>query len=382
MPSGPWLWRLSTWESTVKSLWNRAESLLTVQALVPDMSTGVLADSERSVSPVIAVVLTAALAIVLSVTIGAFVLSDGGGGDIDDPSPVLSMEIDREPVDTNVGGNERIIISHRGGDTVQLSNLEITTKAICFDSSTLKKTTKTGSLVNLPASFPGINNDTNVNGDKIYETAGGVLSGRIVKSGQKWTAGQRLSFQIDQTACDVREGALTRVEVIHKPSNTVLSSTSDGSRNFQTASPADASYDYSFPDPRPGSAGFPDEEDILTVGITDGGQFPPEAVYLDVTVDDGTTTASANGSLNEWTGVDASFGADYNEVPENPGVGLVGAGDRVGNDLTSKNSGPSGGFGPLAEDTSSTTDIDVKVKFKGNIVSQKTLTGNGFEVDP
>jgi hypothetical protein len=354
---------------------------LTVQDVIKSMSISVLADRERSASPAIAVILMAAVAIITSVAIGAFVLS-GGGNDVQEPSPVVSIDIDREPVDTNVAGNERIIISHDGGDSIKLSDLRITTEAVCFNKATLTKNRKAGTLVNLPGeALSGLDNDKHVRGNKIYETAPGVHSGRIVEDKQRWTAGGTLRYQIDESACDIREEALTRVEVIHKPSNSILSSTSYGTADFQTASPADASYSTEF-----GTKTA--DGNVLTVEITDGGQFPPESVYMDVTVeDDEGDSITVNDTLVEWDG--RSGDGSYGEIPEDPGDGLVGAGDRVGVDLTSGSIGsgpdPSGsffGYDALEPDTGQTTDITVKIKYRGNVVTQMTEQAVDFGVDP
>ena len=190
-------------------------------------------DSERAVSPVISVVLMAAIAIVLAVTVGAFVLSSGGDdGATDEPAPTVSVEIERGPGDY-ASGNTQINISHKGGETVDVSDLEIITETQCFDDDLLVSSEKGGTLTDFPVdNLAGIQ-PTNVAGDNIFQPGGGATQAPL--SGQTntdWSAGERLEFEIDGDECNVPERSLMRVEVIHKPSNSVIATKSFGKTGF------------------------------------------------------------------------------------------------------------------------------------------------------
>ena len=71
---------------------------------------------DRAVSPVIGVILMVAITVILAAVIGAFVL--GLGGDVDE-TPQASLTFDLN--DTNA-----IEIEHRGGDTLDTGDLNIT----------------------------------------------------------------------------------------------------------------------------------------------------------------------------------------------------------------------------------------------------------------
>ena len=70
---------------------------------------------ERAVSPVIGVILMVAITVILAAVIGAFVLGLGGETQ-ETPQASLSFELD-EPDDGDV------TIEHRGGDTLDLSEI-------------------------------------------------------------------------------------------------------------------------------------------------------------------------------------------------------------------------------------------------------------------
>jgi len=233
MPPGPWFgseW--SEWDSTLKSVWSLAEPLLPIENVIPDTSLRALADRERSVSPAIAVILMAAVAIILSATIGAFVLSGGGDGATQEPAPTISTEIDRGPGYSGAG-NTQINISHKGGDTVDVSDLEIITETQCFDTDTLVESEQSGTLVNLPIDPNKGVEPTNVNGDNIFQGGIGVIPAPLGSStNSEWTAGERLEFEIDSDECNVPDRSLMRVDVIHKPSNSIIATESFGKTGF------------------------------------------------------------------------------------------------------------------------------------------------------
>ena len=70
----------------------------------------------RGVSPAIAVILMATVAIILAAVIGAFVL--GIGGSTSESAPAVSFSVDQQ--------GERLLITHNSGDTIATSNLKLT----------------------------------------------------------------------------------------------------------------------------------------------------------------------------------------------------------------------------------------------------------------
>jgi flagellin-like protein len=82
--------------------------------------TNLLSDSDdsRAVSPVIGVILMVAITVILAAVIGTFVL---GLGDSVESAPQTSFNFDY----TADGTSSELDIRHRGGDTIDASNLEI-----------------------------------------------------------------------------------------------------------------------------------------------------------------------------------------------------------------------------------------------------------------
>jgi FlaG/FlaF family flagellin (archaellin) len=175
--------------------------------------------TERGVSPAIAVLLMAAVAIILAASIGAFVL--GFGEETREPAPVVSTEFDRtiEELST-VTDDVKIDIVHEGGENIPVSDLEVITTAQCFNTDTLNSETKTGSLVNLPVS--GGISPSNIEGDDIFEQSPNSVDGPIQTPGGTATAGTGLQFEIDGAECELPPGSNVETKVRHKPSNTLI----------------------------------------------------------------------------------------------------------------------------------------------------------------
>ena len=72
---------------------------------------------DRAVSPVIGVILMVAITVILAAVIGTFVL--GLGDSLGDSQPSAQLSVENSTSDTQV------VLSHSGGDTIDLSELEI-----------------------------------------------------------------------------------------------------------------------------------------------------------------------------------------------------------------------------------------------------------------
>jgi flagellin-like protein len=75
-------------------------------------------DDSRAVSPVIGVILMVAITVILAAVIGTFVL---GLGDSVESAPQASFSFDYD----DSGTNSEVTIRHRGGDTIDVSDIEI-----------------------------------------------------------------------------------------------------------------------------------------------------------------------------------------------------------------------------------------------------------------
>ncbi len=313
------------------------------------------------VSPAISVTLMAAIVIILAAVIGAFVL--GLGEETEEPAPVVTAELDREVVDSNVAGNERIIIKHENGDTVPVSELRIITEAEC------PGVTRRGELTNLPVdtSTPVYIGNENINGDPIFAT-NALVTAPLASDDGTWEAGERLEFQLDKNECPVQDKSTIAVEVIHEPTNSRIVDESFGSG----AQPL--SFDFSLDD---------SVDPNLKVEVTSG-SFNPTVVDMTVEVDGGGSSASRTGTMEEFdaSAVCDPFPTDFD------GQNEVGSGDALAVDIScgsfgSGAPGPSGfGFGPLSDNSGTTTDVEVTIKFKGDEIASATLEASDFEVNP
>jgi flagellin-like protein len=75
-------------------------------------------DDSRAVSPVIGVILMVAITVILAAVIGTFVL---GLGDNIDSAPQASIDFEAG----DIGGTNVANVTHRGGDNIPVSGLEI-----------------------------------------------------------------------------------------------------------------------------------------------------------------------------------------------------------------------------------------------------------------
>lgn len=102
-----------------------------------------MGSNQRGASTVIGVVLMVALVVVLAATVSVFVL--GFGEESDEPAPIV-VETSGEFVPGS-GTDEQVVrLTHIGGDTVDVENLEIAVRAFDPDGALITESR----MVNLP----------------------------------------------------------------------------------------------------------------------------------------------------------------------------------------------------------------------------------------
>ena len=79
-----------------------------------------LFDDDRAVSPVIGVILMVAITVILAAVIGSFVL--GLGNSVQQTAPNANFQLSYE----TVAGNETANATHTGGDSIPMSQLNLT----------------------------------------------------------------------------------------------------------------------------------------------------------------------------------------------------------------------------------------------------------------
>jgi len=110
-------------------------------------------------------------------------------------------------------------ITHRGGDTLRVDDIEIVVDAADACG-------KRGRLVGLPVDGFGGNaiGSSNIEGDDIFDERPSYLDGPDPGAlGQStYTSGDRLRFRIPARDCSIDDGAHVTVRVVHTPTNAVV----------------------------------------------------------------------------------------------------------------------------------------------------------------
>ena len=179
--------------------------------------------TERGVSPAIAVLLMAAVAIILAASIGAFVL--GFGEETREPAPNVAEttgEFAVAPPDENAGGNQIVRITHVAGESVNVEDIEIAVTAIGPSLDTEAR------LVDLPAEGGSID-EKNLEGNKGLVDKGASPPPRVIVDDDSnlWTAGDTIEFRINTGDADFRPGESPdadelEVSIVHIPSNAII----------------------------------------------------------------------------------------------------------------------------------------------------------------
>jgi len=176
---------------------------------------------DRAVSPLVGVVLLVGLALVLAATVSATALGVADG--LTSPAPTVSQSSGTYERYATGGGryDEQVIrITHEGGDTLTVSDLELVVDA--SDACG-----KTGRLVNLPAEGDDPRPATQyVRGDDIFDNSANSVEGPIgtgdVDDDGEWSAGETAQFRLATRDCRLRAGDGITVRVVHTPTEAVV----------------------------------------------------------------------------------------------------------------------------------------------------------------
>lgn len=180
--------------------------------------------TERGVSPAIAVLLMAAVAIILAASIGAFVL--GFGEETREPAPNVAEttgEFAVAPPDKDAGGNQTVRITHVAGESVDVEDIEIAVTAIGPSLDTEAR------LVDLPAEGGSIDKKNLEGNASLIDKSSGSSRVIVNDDSNLWTAGDTIEFRIntgdDDDGADFRpDGGADELEVsiVHTPSNAIV----------------------------------------------------------------------------------------------------------------------------------------------------------------
>ncbi|WP_323674386.1 type IV pilin N-terminal domain-containing protein [Halorubellus sp. PRR65] len=170
--------------------------------------------SERGVSSVVAAVLMVAVTVIMAAAVGSFALEFSGVEQ--QPAPQVA-NADAKFLVTGGGTDQTVRITHRGGDTVDVADLEI---VVSFSDSP-----KRSRLVGIPTKKVGAGD---YEGDNIWDGRAGIgVAGALSRSDPagsdgEWSAGEYIQFRTKSGAVDVKSGEHVYVTVVHEPSGKVL----------------------------------------------------------------------------------------------------------------------------------------------------------------
>ncbi|OYR43982.1 MULTISPECIES: type IV pilin [unclassified Halorubrum] len=180
--------------------------------------------TDRGVSSVISVILLVAIVVVLSGAIAIAALDVTTA--LREPAPrVAQSSGDFAPQDGTSGGI--VTLTHIAGDPVAVSDTEIAVRADC------DKGVRSGRIVHLPAGAGNAirESDGQIAGANLFDerslkavdnAVADVGDGGALLQGGRYAVGDTIMFRIPESKCALATGSDVSVQVIHRPSQTVV----------------------------------------------------------------------------------------------------------------------------------------------------------------
>jgi flagellin-like protein len=177
--------------------------------------------AERAVSPVVGVVLLVGLTLLLAATVSATAL--GFTDQLTGSSPTVVASGGSYERYADGGGRytgQVIRITHEGGDTLTVADLEL-----AVDAS--DACGKTGRLVNLPVDGDDPRPTSRyVRGDDVFDNSPNSVEGAIgtgdVDDDGEWSAGETAQFRLATGDCRLDAGDTVVVRLVHVPTGTTI----------------------------------------------------------------------------------------------------------------------------------------------------------------
>ncbi len=184
-----------------------------------------MATADRGVSSVISVILMVATVVILAATVSVFALDFGER--INQPAPFAADTTGEfEPETDEFRTNQIVQITHRGGDSVAVEEVEIIVRASGPGLDTEAR------LVDLPATDRYITDNIQGNVGLIDSDSAIVPMEIITDDGPNvWSAGDTIQFRISTGEADFRDPPKSgnpdadtlEVIIIHTPSDAIIS---------------------------------------------------------------------------------------------------------------------------------------------------------------
>ncbi|MDS0283549.1 type IV pilin [Haloarcula onubensis] len=177
--------------------------------------------TDRALSPVVGVVLLVGLTLVLAATVSATAV--GLTDELTGAAPVVSQSSGTYERYAAGGGryDEQVVrLTHEGGDTLTVSDLELVVDATDACG-------QTGRLVNLPIEGDDPRPTSRyVRGDDVFDNAANSVEGPIgtgdVDDDGEWSAGETAQFRLATRACRLDPGDSVVVRLVHTPTDAVV----------------------------------------------------------------------------------------------------------------------------------------------------------------
>jgi flagellin-like protein len=153
-------------------------------------------DDERAVSPVIGVILMVAITVILAAVIGTFVL--GLGDQVQQTSPNAQWDWDSGGDDLTTSGGT-LVLTHEGGDSVDVTTLSLTGSALGSDITDLSSDTASS----IASADDAFTEDQVTAGNTLTLTNGGELASptsgqeiRLIWSGEGGQSSTLTTYEI------------------------------------------------------------------------------------------------------------------------------------------------------------------------------------------
>ncbi|MFO7834895.1 MAG: type IV pilin [Halohasta sp.] len=168
----------------------------------------------RAASPVVGVVLVVALVVIVAASIGWAGL--GFSEQLREPAPNVAESNAEFVADTGISG-QIIRLTHVAGDSMEISNIEISVDAECADGDAQ------GRIVALPPDGNSLDAE-NIEGTDFFDESSFRSNRTVLRSDttNMFSAGEFIQFRMISTACEVPAGNDITVRVIHTPSESIV----------------------------------------------------------------------------------------------------------------------------------------------------------------
>lgn len=180
----------------------------------------------RGVSPVIGVIVVAALVVILGAGVAAYAL--GFTDTIEDERALVVDTTGEFDISDDTPSNTQIVtIKHKAGDSVRVADLRMIVRALGPDSDF----PKTATLTSLPASGASIDGQNIIGNDGLIDKSSDAANLVANDDRDTWRPGDKIKFRVNTGTADFRipsentdpKADTLEVRLVYLPTDSVLS---------------------------------------------------------------------------------------------------------------------------------------------------------------